>query len=282
MQAAVDDGDSATLKRVIEAGGDLNERDAFQATPLHWSCAHGKTQCAKLLLAAKANMEAEDNEGQRPLHYACRYGSDTSCAKMLLEAGCELNVPDVNKRMPLHFACSKSSRAGGALDIVRLLLDAGANTAARDKYDTTPRGGAEERGHVEVIKVLDQHTGGPPEDAALQAVPTSSAAAPGCATATRPSATAKLVAATAGYDMAVLQQALVEATEAGVDDAVLVAAVRRMAALQPASAALSTSTPSSPSLASLSWAPAAAAIVLVAAAAGTAAALSRRPSIARV
>ena len=93
--------------------------------------------------------------------------------------------------MPLHFACSKSSRAGGALDIVRLLLDE-RNTAARDKYDTTPRGGAEERGHVEVIKVLDQHTGGrlrTPHYKLYQ----SSAAAPGCATATRPSATAKLV-----------------------------------------------------------------------------------------
>ena len=37
----------------------------------------------------------------------------------------------------------------------------GANTAARDNM-TTPRGGAEERGHVEVIG-CSTSTGGPPE-----------------------------------------------------------------------------------------------------------------------
>ena len=38
-----------------------------------FSCRWGKLEVVRLLLEFKVNPECADNEGQTPLHYACRY-----------------------------------------------------------------------------------------------------------------------------------------------------------------------------------------------------------------
>ena len=243
MHAAVEHGDPVAVQRLLEAGDAstlTNERDPFLATPLHWACGHGKIECARHLVKGGADMEAEDNEMQHALHYACRYGSDASAAKFLIESRCELNAQDANKRTALHFACSRSSRAGGALDIVRMLLSAGADAAATDKYGDTARACAQKRGHAEIASLLDAHMGGPAEQLMKRSEPPSAAktashaaSADDASSSSVASPTARLIMATGGSDATALQQALADATKAGVDDAVLIAAVQRLAALQP-------------------------------------------------
>ena len=228
MGAAAVDGDAALLKKLLDAGGDVDERDNFGATPLHWACAHGNVDCVKLLMDANASVASTDSDLQTPLHFACRYGSDSKCVRLLLEARAELNAKDVKLRQPLHLACLKSNPAS-AMEIARVLLSAGAESDHKDKYGTSPRGCAEEREHVDLVKQLFKSK----EEATSLAQAAPVAEVPTTAKSLTPSATAKLIQAIAGANAKDLQQAMLEATAAGVDDAVLIAAVQRLSQLQP-------------------------------------------------
>jgi ankyrin repeat protein len=91
--------------------------------------------CAKLLLAAGADIEVPDRQGWRPLHWACRKPGTgrlspqiVQVARVLIDAGADVNAavtsPKTGYRRwtPICFAADSCSP-----DLIKALLDAGAD-----------------------------------------------------------------------------------------------------------------------------------------------------------
>ena len=82
------------------------------------------------LLAAGVNANISNMKGTTPLHLACQ--KDYRMAKELLAAGADANIPDLDGRTSLHHACSQVNA-----EIVQILIDAGADTMAKDNQGKT-------------------------------------------------------------------------------------------------------------------------------------------------
>ncbi|MBD3349211.1 MAG: serine hydrolase [Candidatus Eisenbacteria bacterium] len=81
-------GDVDAVRQHIEAGTDLNARDAYGSTPLIVAATFGKTEVARTLLDAGADTEIENNDGSAPLHVAAFLGHE-EIVGALLEAGAD-------------------------------------------------------------------------------------------------------------------------------------------------------------------------------------------------
>jgi hypothetical protein len=82
------------------------------------------------------------------LHQAARCGDDVS-VRLLLEEGAEVAAKDNLGRAPLHLAAEKGHEA-----VVRLLLEEGAEVAAKDSLGRAPLHWAAEKGHEAVVRLL--------------------------------------------------------------------------------------------------------------------------------
>lgn len=66
LDTAAFKGDLEEVKKLLEAGADINIVDAKGWTPLHDAVIQGHTAIVKLLIAAGANVNAQDNEERTP------------------------------------------------------------------------------------------------------------------------------------------------------------------------------------------------------------------------
>eukprot|EP00440_Ansanella_granifera_P032978 gb/GFBE01035776.1/.p1 GENE.gb/GFBE01035776.1/~~gb/GFBE01035776.1/.p1 ORF type:complete len:241 (+),score=55.03 gb/GFBE01035776.1/:1-723(+) len=76
-------------------------------TPLMYAAQNGSVAATHLLLEAKAQVHARDEDGLRPLHFAATSGVLEVC-KMLLERGGDCNAMDDDGRRPIDFVPSTS------------------------------------------------------------------------------------------------------------------------------------------------------------------------------
>ncbi|CAF3407987.1 unnamed protein product [Rotaria sp. Silwood1] len=98
-----------------KTNGDVNVRDKFLLTPLHYAVANQNLAGVKQLIKLKADIESQDRQGIRPLHLACKEGY-LSIVEYLIEQGTTIDAIDADFWTPIHYACSH-----GYLDIVKLI-----------------------------------------------------------------------------------------------------------------------------------------------------------------
>ena len=112
-------------------------------TPLLYAARDGRSEIAKLLVAAKADVQQADVNGITPLLMALT-NNHMDTAKFLLEHSADPNAADWWGRTPLYAAVEIRNRDYGrnneheidrpaALEVIRVLLDKGANVNARTK-----------------------------------------------------------------------------------------------------------------------------------------------------
>lgn len=87
-----------------------------------------------LYAGADPNIDNDDFYGQTPLHYAIH--DDIEIIKLLIEAGANLDARDNLEQTPLHYAVNP--RYTPDIDVIRLLLATGADITALDEDDRTP------------------------------------------------------------------------------------------------------------------------------------------------
>ncbi len=101
-----------------------------------------------IVLGANVDWQDEDNDGWAPLHGAARDGR-VEIVRMLIDAGANVNVQTNYGKTPLHWAAWN-----GRVEVVRMLIGAGADVNLKDNDGWTPLHVAAGYGRVEIARML--------------------------------------------------------------------------------------------------------------------------------
>ena len=82
----------AVVKRLIDAGVDVNAPDSTGWTPLHFAARAGSAEAVQLLLDAGAQVNVPDNKGITPLHRAVIDTNELPPLEAMLIAGADPNL----------------------------------------------------------------------------------------------------------------------------------------------------------------------------------------------
>ena len=137
MAHAIEDGNSALVKKIIRVKSQVNAKDKDGNTPLHLVAKREGhpfndykpevyLKIVRLLLRKGAHLNEKNNKGETPLYFALYEGS-LKTAELIILAGAE-----INERMP-HYTPLFCAVALGRLNIVKLLIQKGAKTT-EEKY----------------------------------------------------------------------------------------------------------------------------------------------------
>ncbi|MEC7776545.1 MAG: CotH kinase family protein [Planctomycetota bacterium] len=94
--AAARAGDVDALKKFVEKGGDIQKKDQFSTTPLHWAVALGRVETVKYLLAQGAEVNAANQEGETPLDETYESWNNLAVDFMQNFFGVETEIEEVN------------------------------------------------------------------------------------------------------------------------------------------------------------------------------------------
>ncbi len=177
---AAKSGDVARIEEILKASPALASvhDTAFGATPLHWAALRGQAGSARALLEHGADAAALNNSGETPLEVARRAkrdevarllaassetpktrvfeaarDGDTGLVTRLLDGDADL-VKERDSTFgatPLHWAALR-----GHTEVVKLLLQRGADVSARNKSGETARDVAVRAKRDEVARLLSQ------------------------------------------------------------------------------------------------------------------------------
>ena len=145
---AAERGHTECVKALLAAGADIKAQNKYGKTPLMYAAAEGQTECVKALLAAKAEVNAKEKDGQTALMIAAREGH-AECVKLLLAAGADINAQDKDGKTALMKAAER-----GHTECVKLLLEAKAEVNAKEKDGWTALMFAAIKGRTKCVKTL--------------------------------------------------------------------------------------------------------------------------------
>ena len=121
-------GDCKAVKQLLERGANVNKPDVADKTPLHWSERANDSECMRLLLFNDADVEAKDSRGRTVLSYVASKKEDPSFLEILVGFKADIESEDDERWRPLHWAAHKDCPV-----TLSQLLDKGADTHATDK-----------------------------------------------------------------------------------------------------------------------------------------------------
>jgi ankyrin repeat protein len=125
LHIATTAGQTDIMKKLIEAGAEINIQDHLKQTPLMRACSGQKFRAAWILVNSGANLSAKDHAGNSALSHASVSGSP-QIVQLLLANGAPVNSPNLVRQTPLLEASLAGDHA-----VVKLLVSHGANCHAR-------------------------------------------------------------------------------------------------------------------------------------------------------
>lgn len=141
-------GHTTCAKALLEAGANTDAQDDYWfLTPLMSSVSTGRPDMVRLLVDAGCNTETKDQYGKTAIHYAVN-DVETGCLKELIEASADVNAADSNGRVPVWIAAEKDGHA----ECMRILIEANCDVNVKDKREKrTPLQVAIMKAHKDVI-----------------------------------------------------------------------------------------------------------------------------------
>jgi ankyrin repeat protein len=143
LYQAVWGGNPRIVQLVLEqrqCRGDLDSMSRINGgeTLLSVAVRNGFVEIATMLLHAGAGVDVMDGKGTTPLHIACSI-EKMDLVKLLIEHGANVNATteDRGEQTPLHVAVARGVFSKDLVQLVRLLLDNGADPEAMDAKGRT-------------------------------------------------------------------------------------------------------------------------------------------------
>jgi ankyrin repeat protein len=149
---AADKDDAGSVSALLEAGADATATTHTGETALHRSALNGNTKLVRLLLDGGAKVNAQNDQGFAPIHFAgANLKNCDSCVSALLEGGADVDLTAAYGMTFLHATATK-----GNTELVRLLLDSGANINAKSSEGFEPihRAAMNLKGNAACMSVL--------------------------------------------------------------------------------------------------------------------------------
>ena len=140
---ASEEGALDVMKTLVEAGADVRATDNNADTCFTLAAYFGQTETVRYLVGLPGvEVNHRDNYNETALHWAAEK-EYTDMVQVLLDAGADIDIKNNDGRSPLHWASE-----GGALDVVKMLVRAGANVRSSDNNGDTCLTLAADSGHT--------------------------------------------------------------------------------------------------------------------------------------
>jgi len=122
IHTAVVTGNVEAIKQHIAAGTNINEKDPFGgSSPLISATVFGKSDIAKILIDAGADLNFKNNDGSTPLHTAAFF-CHPDIVKMLLDKGANKTIKNRFGATPYESVAAPFSEVKGAYDMMAQML----------------------------------------------------------------------------------------------------------------------------------------------------------------
>lgn len=153
--AAVKSGDTAKAQRLLAGGADVDTRDEAGATLLMLAANAGDLEMVGMLLGRKADVNATDSAGWGALMKGC-YNAGlkrgfADVVKALIDAGADIEAAIGYGVRPLMLAAGYGETA-----VVETLLQAGADVLAKNEGGYTALMMVKQKNYVDVINLLHE------------------------------------------------------------------------------------------------------------------------------
>jgi hypothetical protein len=149
LRRSAAEGDRPRADELISAGEDINAPDDYGWTPLHYAVSRRQGEMVILLLERGAAIAPRDRIGRSPLDLSAQYNFP-DMAELLISRGADPLAVDPCGGAPLHYAANKGNTA-----VIEVLLSHGADLNARDKQNGwTPLDFAVNNGKTDAANLL--------------------------------------------------------------------------------------------------------------------------------
>uniref|UniRef100_A0A8C0D427 Ankyrin repeat domain 17 n=1 Tax=Balaenoptera musculus TaxID=9771 RepID=A0A8C0D427_BALMU len=155
LAEACSEGDVNAVRKLLIEGRSVNEHTEEGGSLLCLAGSAGYYELAQVLLAMHANVEDREIKGDIPPLMAAANGGHVQIVKLLLAHKADVNAQSSTGNTALTYAC-----AGGYVDVVKVLLESGASVEDRNENGHTPLMEAGSAGHVEVARLLLENGAG--------------------------------------------------------------------------------------------------------------------------
>lgn len=145
LHIAAEWGFTGIAQLLLKSGAKSDAIDNYQRTPLIWATLNSHPDVARLLVAARGDLNWRDEEGNSALSGAAASG-DRPLVKLLIDSGARVARDD-------GIALRKAIDVGDA-DIVRVLIEIGADPCFHPGNDITKFTAAGEGKSLPVVKIL--------------------------------------------------------------------------------------------------------------------------------
>lgn len=202
LMAAAANGDAATTRHLLAKGADVHTADAHGITPLIAAAYQNHVEVARVLIEAGADVNAQD-ESQQSAYLISTSEGYLELLQLTLAAGADVHSLDsfngtgliraadrghveiIEELLKTDIEIDHINRLGWTAlleaiilgdggprhtEVVRLLVDAGADVHLADSNGVTPLAHARQRGYAEIVKILEAASQSPESVSALDLV----------------------------------------------------------------------------------------------------------------
>ena len=147
-------GDSSSLSKLIDAGADHLLKDENEKTSLYWAAANENVaesvKICNLLLEKGIDINLQSNDGRTAL-FSAAIGANVDVIELLINAGADTNLATEGNLTPLYLVAQINSQS----KIAKSLINAGANINVVEDVDgCLPIYPAIELDNLDLVKLL--------------------------------------------------------------------------------------------------------------------------------
>ncbi|MNJ53012.1 Ankyrin repeats (3 copies) [compost metagenome] len=155
LNAAMNDQLEA-VEFLIGTGADIDLQDETNFNPFLYGCINGKLELVKMMIRANPNLDLLTRFGGVGLTPACEKGHVEVVRELLTTTNINVNHTNFLGWTPLIEAITLNDGGSKQQEIIKLLIEYGANIQMTDEYGVTPLELARRKGYTEIEQILLQ------------------------------------------------------------------------------------------------------------------------------